>query len=87
MPYNIDLSTADEVDPDTEDFGFWVDGSVITERTSSMVATSKLPRCQRVTLMRLGGGLARLNMGSFSRVAVSVTGEASLIERLRREVL
>lgn len=87
MPHNIDLSCLDRVDPDSTHEGFWTDGNVVTERKDGFIVTSKLPRLQRVTMLRLGGGLSRLSIGSYRGTVVTVTGPTGDIERLRNEVL
>lgn len=86
--YNINLDTI-EIDPDTTDgAGFWIDGNRISERCSNHEATYLLPKgSKRITLWRLGNGLARLELGGFTKLTVTVTGPRKVIEKLREAVL
>lgn len=86
MTYNIRLQD-EEIAPDSEDDGWWIDGNVITQRGGSGVWTWRLPKQQVVSVLRLGNGEARLSVGSFSRTTVTVTGPTEVIMRLRSEVL
>lgn len=83
---NINLEGS-PVDPDSLDSGYWVDGQIITERSESCWAVTKLPRANRITMLRIGDGRARLMLGGLSKPSVSVTGPTNVIEALRAEVI
>lgn len=85
---HINLDTI-EIDPDVDDgAGFWIDGNRVTERASNYEASFLLPKgCRRIELWRLGNGQARLSMGGFTSLTVTVTGPRSVIERLKEAVL
>ena len=87
MIYNIHLQDDEEIDPSSDQDGFWIDGLTITQRGGSGLWSWRLPRQQCVSLLRLGNGLARLSIGSYSRTTVTVTGPFEVVHRLRNEVV
>jgi len=79
---------AEEVDPDSEELGFWLDENKVTVRSELMLSVYSLPKgSRRVTMSRLGNGRQELILGGFKSITVAVTGPTEAIKRLREAVL
>ena len=86
--YRVDLADGDEVQPDSQKHGWWIDGAVVTVRGEHGTQRIKLPTGKpRVAVQRLGGGRCTLIIGSFTAASVAVTGPTATVNKLYAAVL